>query len=128
MTWTWHARGFACQFDAWRHESRECDSEFDDDRSHLRTADGLAAVCAAKPITLCEYDVSYPASGSHRDLEPGLSSGPPPVTKCEHAARLFQLGIHTQEAYIFGARFYPYERMPHGACLQALLRVLIERI
>jgi hypothetical protein len=86
VTGTWHARGFAGQFDTWRHECRECDSEFGDDCSHLRAADGLAAVCAAKPITFCECDVSYLAPGSHRDLEPGLSSGPAPVTKCEHSA------------------------------------------
>jgi hypothetical protein len=81
VTWTWYARGFACHFDTWRQGRPEWDGQFDDDRSHLRAADSLAAVCAAKPIVLGDCEVLCLVSSGHNDLEPRLSPKPAPVTK-----------------------------------------------
>jgi len=93
VTWTymgsagkWHAHGFASHFGAWRRECLECDGQFEDDNSRLRVADGHAAVWAAEPIILGECNVLCLVSGSHRDLELGLSSTPAPRAKCERSA------------------------------------------
>lgn len=91
VTWTCHASGFPRQFDTWRHECCECDSEFDDDRSHLHAADGLAAVCAAKPIALGDCEVLCLVSSSHSDIKPRLS--PTPVTKCGSSGSCLPLHI-----------------------------------
>ena len=93
VTWTyrgsagsWDAHGFASHFGAWRHECLECDGQLEDDYSRLRVADGHAAVCGAKPIIFGECNVLCLVSGSHRDLELGLSPTPAPRVKCEHIA------------------------------------------
>jgi hypothetical protein len=93
VTWTWYARGFACHFDTWRPGRPECDGQFDDDRSHLRAADGLAAVCAVKPIVLGNCEVLCLVSSSHNDLEPRLSPAPTPVTKFESSGSCLPLHI-----------------------------------
>jgi hypothetical protein len=59
--------------------------QFEDDNSHLRVADGHAAVWAAKPIILGECNVLCLVSGSPRDLEFGLSPAPAPRAKCERS-------------------------------------------
>jgi hypothetical protein len=79
-------RGFVSHFDACRHECLECDGQFEDDNSHLRVADGHAAVCAAKPIILGECNVLCLVSGSHRDLELGLTPTLAPRAKCDPSA------------------------------------------